>query len=1359
MKVNTKAGERRRVIFCLAVLAVAAACVIFSPFSFRSQAETQPKVLSLKNAKPAQSLDNYDIRTDASAEAQNTLEKFRMSAGKNSAVLVFERDKAIPAENALREKVPTLKIERNEDLRIPEIIAPGVKNGRAFLSAATNQKRPDALRSFIKENEDLLGISDAQISQLVQTADYTNPDGNLSFTHLEQKIGGIPVFRGEIKAAFTKRGEIVRVVNNFAPDLDYQNIANDFGNAIDAVKSAAAHINHQLKTEDLNANESASTDLKRVFGRGEWSPTAEEIYFPVEAGVVRAAWRVLIWEKVNAFYVIVDAETGEMLWRKNITEDQTQAATFGVYTNPNAMVNVAHSPFSMSPGALSPSLGTQGAALNRTNITRVGNEAPYAFNNKGWISDGGTETEGNAVEAGIDRDGTDGIDPQGRASGGANRNFVFDYAPGNPNTNAGDVPIPTGAQTYPISAYQMGAVTQLFYICNWYHDEIYRLGFTEAAGNFQTDNFGRGGIGNDRVSAEAQDSSGFNNANFATPADGGRGRMQMFLWNGPSPVFDGDLDADVVIHEHTHGLSNRLHGNSGGLGTNMARAMGEGWSDFYAHAMLSQPSDPINGIYTTGGYVTYLGTPNFTGNNYYGIRRFPKAVMAFTGANGKPHNPLTFRQLNPPCGTEIGTSSAIGTISAFPRGAFGSSTCDQVHAAGEIWSSALWEVRAKFVQRLGWEIGNRKILQLVTDGMKIAPLNPTFLQERDAIIAAAQASGSATETAADVADIWAGFAIRGMGFTASLVSAGGGANNASVTEAFDLPNLAQTPNFTINDSAGNNNGIADPNETILLNIPLTNTTGKTATGVSLQIVGGGSANYGDIANNQTVSRAVSFTVPAGQSCASLMNLTFNINNSFGAKTETRDLLVGNPNASATFVEKFDSVTAPNIPNGWTASPANPNTGSVAVWETSAATPSSAPNAIFAPDPNNVYQAQIESPQIPVNVAAAKLKFKINYNTEAGWDGTTLDIKIGAGAYRDILDAGGKFISGAYPRYIAAGTFPNAARKAWTGNSNGFVTVEVYLPASAMGQTVQFRWNASADTGVAGVGTYIDDVEVVSSYSCSQINLTSKARADFDGDGKTDLSVFRPAEGNWYLNRSRDGFTAVNWGISTDVPTAGDFDGDGKTDVAVWRPSSGIWYVLKSSDGNFQAVQFGKEGDKTAAADYDGDGKTDAAVYRPSTGVWYIQKSRDGFFAVQFGVPTDVPVPADYDGDGKTDIAVYRDGSWIINQSSGGVRYISFGLGTDKPVPADYDGDRKDDVAVYRPSDGIWYISKSSGGVQYTQFGISTDVPVPGDYDGDGRTDIAVYRGGVWYINGSTAGFSTAAFGLQTDAPIPKQYIP
>ena len=187
--------------------------------------------------------------------------------------------------------------------------------------------------------------------------------------------------------------------------------------------------------------------------------------------------------------------------------------------------------------------------------------------------------------------------------GSAARNFDYTPAPLGGNPDAGDTPTGTGA---PQDAFRRGAVTQLFYLTNWYHDRLFHLGFDEAAGNFQTVNFSGLGAGGDAVRADAQDGSGTNNANFSTPPDGMPGRMQMYRFTGPTVDRDGSLDAEIVIHELTHGLSNRLVGNATGLFWNVAGGLGEGWSDFYALSLLNgtQTDDP-DATYASGAYATY----------------------------------------------------------------------------------------------------------------------------------------------------------------------------------------------------------------------------------------------------------------------------------------------------------------------------------------------------------------------------------------------------------------------------------------------------------------------------------------------------------------------------------------------------------------------------------------------------------------------------------------------------------------------------------------------------------------------------------------------------------------------------------
>jgi len=268
------------------------------------------------------------------------------------------------------------------------------------------------------------------------------------------------------------------------------------------------------------------------------------------------------------------------------------------------------------------------------------------------------------------------------------------------------------------------------------------------------------------------------------------------------------------------------------------------------------------------------------------------------------------------------------------------------------------------------------------------------------------------------------------------------------------------------------------------------------------------------------------------------------------------------------------------------------------------------------------------------------------------------------------------------------------------------------------------------------------------------------QSDFDGDGRSDVSVYRPSTGSWYLQQSQDGIRAAQFGIASDKITPADFDGDGKTDIAVYRPSTGIWYVMNSSSGTVSYANFGIAEDVPVPADYDGDGKADIAVFRPTNGTWYRRNSDDGSFAaVQFGTFGDKPTTGDFDGDGRSDVAVFRpsNGAWYrINSSNGSFTGQIFGLSDDIPVPADYDGDGQADVAVFRPSNGYWYIGNSSSmAVSYLQFGLSGDIPAPADFDGDAKADLTVFRpsSGIWYHSNSwDNSFSAMQFGTDGDLP-------
>jgi VCBS repeat protein len=334
-------------------------------------------------------------------------------------------------------------------------------------------------------------------------------------------------------------------------------------------------------------------------------------------------------------------------------------------------------------------------------------------------------------------------------------------------------------------------------------------------------------------------------------------------------------------------------------------------------------------------------------------------------------------------------------------------------------------------------------------------------------------------------------------------------------------------------------------------------------------------------------------------------------------------------------------------------------------------------------------------------------------------------------------------------------------------------------------------------------------------------------ADYNGDGVTDLALYDPVTGRWSFNFSGAprrspcvpcGFgESVVFGVSGDMPVPGDYDGDGITDIAVYRPSTGTWYVLQSTSKRTRTVtmQWGLAEDLPVPGDYDGDGIMDFAVWRPSTGVWYIRLSSTGFvdtITYQLGTGSsyrggDVPVPADYDGDGKTDPAVLRKSpfyatpSWYVLESTTGYSsstVVEFGYYANVPVAyataygefpsfpeivqnhrgtpvgprlpeltraADFDGDYTSDLAMYRPSTGaVWSLGSSettitpprSATIVTLPQSVSTDLVIPGDFDGDGRSDLATYRPstGMWSIARSSFGHRmNLQWGLPGDIPL------
>ena len=645
-----------------------------------------------------------------------------------------------------------------------------------------------AIKAFLNEHRDLFGHGAELIANARVTRDFVTAHNGMKTTVWEQQVDGIPVFEALLVGHVTRNGELVNLSSQFLPEREQ---AANLGVPNRAAVQAALPISARQAVVLAAAVIGETVTLEQVSSEGEVQPGPEQLqrfsamalpggadakllWVPMNRSVLRLVWDVLLKSRARGelFRVLVDAQTGEVLIRRCLT-DYISDASYRVFTS--------DSPSPFSPGHPVPST-VQPPVVNRVLV--VTNAISVLASPNGWINDGDNETRGNNVDAHADRNGDNQPDlprPQG------NPNRVFDF--------------PLDLTMDPTNSAS-ASVVQLFYWNNFIHDKLYELGFTEAAGNFQVDNFGRGGLGNDAVSADGLDGGGFNNANMGTPPDGFPPRMQMYLWNFPTPHRDGDFDAEVVLHEYTHGLSNRRVGQGVLISELQTAGMGEGWSDFYGLSLLSEAGDNVDGNYAFVAYATYQ-LAGLQENYYFGIRRYPYTTDL-------TKNPLTFKDIDP--------SQAL-PHTGVPRspisGPFDPRDADEVHNQGEVWCAILWEVRANLVKRYGGVAGNQLTLQLVTDGMNLSPANPNFVQSRDAILQADQvATGGA-----NFGEIWAGFAKRGLGASATSPDS---STTTGVAEAYDLPGLTLKRANTDDSQTGNGNGAIDPNECNKLSIFLGN---------------------------------------------------------------------------------------------------------------------------------------------------------------------------------------------------------------------------------------------------------------------------------------------------------------------------------------------------------------------------------------------------------------------------------------------------------------------------------------------------------------------------------------------------------
>ena len=659
---------------CIAVV------LVLTGFGSVSSAWVQAPVESRKRP-----LSDFDIR-DALPPAE------RMTADQRVAARTIEerKDKLESFLASPEEAQFATRIVPNS-FGLPKLY---LREGRS-LTAPSSREPLEIAKNFLRSRSAVFSLAAGEVDGLRLVVE--DVSARVSFLVFNQTLNGIDVFNGQMKVTLSGAREVIQVTTgDVVPGLSLSTIPGM--PADQAVKAAFSAIGSDAP-QALNAVSDAGGKFAFANPQGaSYRPiTSELVIFPMTASSARLAYRIFLEVDNDAWYeMLIDAETGALLFRHNL------------YVNAQANV-----------WTQSPMVGT------RTLVTFPESSAGSP---EGWLPQGGTVTRGNNVDAYVDANGdgradTTPNDPSMQDGRPFSTTQVFDFIYGD-----GLVPLNPRSHT-------PAAVTNLFYFVNTAHDYYHSLGFNEAAGSFQANNFGRGGVGGDAVLAEAQSARALNNAAFAPTPEGIAPRMRMGLFtrgtSSQTDDLDSDYDGEVVFHEYGHGVSTRLVG--GGSSTSclidiQSGAMGEGWSDYFAMSFFNSP---VHGAYLTQ-------------NSTRGIRRQSYEGYTFTYE-------------------DIGNSE----------------NGYEVHDDGEIWAATLWDLR----KSLGQTITDR----LVMDGLKATPCDPSMTNARDAILSADQATNQGANRQA----IWRVFARHGMGFSAVGVD-GSLMTGTRYDASYDLPPDMQT---------------------------------------------------------------------------------------------------------------------------------------------------------------------------------------------------------------------------------------------------------------------------------------------------------------------------------------------------------------------------------------------------------------------------------------------------------------------------------------------------------------------------------------------------------------------------------------
>jgi extracellular elastinolytic metalloproteinase len=621
----------------------------------------------------------------------------------------------LEAAEDFRARIPGLILTQDRDTGAVRTL----HNPIGYLTGPGVEKDPVRLAlDFLSANHALLGLTESDLSEYEVTDTIRSRTSGNTHVYLRQMYRDLPVYNGQVHVNVNPEGRIASVNNASMPDVAHA--ANQTTPAIGAFEAAARAASHLGMTLDkappaLQTDKAPQRTTRFVLSELSREPLeARLMWLPIRRGEMRLVWnfQVHTLDEQHVYDFTVDAASGKV-WTRF---DWIQSDSYRVYARP-----------AESPNHADPVPPEDGRTL-------VLDPADASASPLGWHDTGDGVVDimrGNNVHAYHDRDDNN-LPPGTQASCGSSLECDF----------------PINLDQDP-TTYTDAAVANLFYWNNIVHDIQYQYGFDEASGNFQVNNFGQGGLGNDDVRAEAQDSGGINNANFLAPPDGSRPRMQMFLWNFTSPRRDGSLDNGIIVHEYGHGISIRQVGgpsNSSCLNNN--QQPGEGWSDFFTLVYTAEEGDQGTDIRSVGTYA--LGQP-VDGD---GIRTQPYST-------------------DPSINTH--TYESIQGM-AVP------------HGVGEVWAQGLWEVYWALVDEYGFDpdlynvaagSGNHRALLYVNEGLKNTACSPTFTEARDGIIQAADDHFGG----ADVCLLWEAFAEFGLGVDA----VSGGSNSTNPTNGFDIP--------------------------------------------------------------------------------------------------------------------------------------------------------------------------------------------------------------------------------------------------------------------------------------------------------------------------------------------------------------------------------------------------------------------------------------------------------------------------------------------------------------------------------------------------------------------------------------------